>query len=197
MVEQANETPRGGIRGKRLQKAVLDATIARIEAVGINGVRVNDVAQAAGVHETSIYRRWKTLQRLLVDALISRTSAAVPIPDTGSVRGDLDVFLRDLARFVETPAGTALVRGTVVSGTDPEVEAARREFWRLRLSAAEEIVRRGQGRGEISPDADPGLVVLALGGLVHIYATHIGDSLPPDMPGKAVDLVLRGVARAS
>lgn len=193
MSGQANDAPRGGIRGKRLQKAVLDATIARIEAVGIDNVRVNDVAQAAGVHETSIYRRWKTLERLLVDALISRTSAAVPIPDTGSVRADLDIFLRDLAHFVETAAGTALIRGTVVSGADPEVEAARREFWRLRLSAAEVIVRRGQVRGEVSPDAASDVVVLILGGLVHIYATHIGDRLPADIAGKTVDLIMRGI----
>lgn len=196
MVDQKSDSPRG-MRGKRLQKAVLDATIARIEAVGIDNVRVNDVAQAVGVHETSIYRRWKTLQRLLVDALISRTAAAVPIPDTGSVRSDLETFLRDLSGFVQTPAGTALVRGTVVSGTDAEVEAARREFWRLRLSTAEEIIRRGQGRGEVSSQADPQLAMLLLGGLVHIYATHIGSDLPPALVGQTVDLVLQGIGSES
>jgi len=192
MTEQARNT-RGAIRGRRLQKAVLDATIARIEEVGIDNVRINDVALAVGVHETSIYRRWKTLPRLLVDALISRTSAEVPIPDSGSVRTDLEAFLRDLARFVATPAGAALVRGTVVSESDPEVEAAQREFWRLRLSAAEEIIRRGQARGEVSPAADPQVVVLTLGGLAHIYATHLGRRLPPRLIGNAVDMIMRGI----
>ncbi|WP_120771012.1 TetR family transcriptional regulator, partial [Mycobacterium syngnathidarum] len=67
MVDRTN--PDRQVRGAKLRTLVLDATIARIEAVGIDNVRIADIAEAAGVHETSLYRRWKTLSRLLVDAL--------------------------------------------------------------------------------------------------------------------------------
>ncbi|WP_280358773.1 TetR-like C-terminal domain-containing protein [Nocardia otitidiscaviarum] len=180
------------LRGVKLRRAVLDATIARVEAVGIDQVRIADVAVAAGVHETSIYRRWKTLARLLTDALVSRTAAEVPIPDTGSVRTDLAEFATALARFVATPTGTALVRGTVVADDDPEVTAMREEYWHHRLTASEQIVRRAQSRGEVAATADPRTVVLTLGGLVHIHATHLGREIsaatitrsPPEVRGR-------------
>ncbi|MFJ9371474.1 TetR/AcrR family transcriptional regulator C-terminal ligand-binding domain-containing protein [Nocardia sp. NPDC101769] len=191
MVEQARA---GQIRGVKLRQAVLDATMAQVEAVGIDEVRIAEVAAAAGVHETSIYRRWKTLPRLLADALVSRTEAEVPIPDTGSVRTDLVWFTTALARFVATPTGSAMVRGVVLHGGDPEVADVRQEYWRRRLAVAEDIVRRGQARGEVDTDADPALVVLSLGGLIHIHATHLGRDLTPAEIDKAVRMIVDGIA---
>lgn len=195
MATSSDDGKRVAVRGAKLRALVLDATIARIERVGIDHVRIADIAADVGVHETSLYRRWKTLSRLLVDALVSRTAAEVSIPDTGSIRSDLELFTADLARFARTPAGTALIRGTVVSDTDPEVEAARRDFWVQRLSAAEAIIERGKRRGDVDPGVDARLVVLTLGGLIHLYVTHLGDGIPARLPDEAVALVLTGIAR--
>ncbi|MGY1894249.1 TetR-like C-terminal domain-containing protein [Nocardia gipuzkoensis] len=181
------------IRGARLRRAVLDATLARIESAGIATVRVADVAADAGVHETSIYRRWKTLPRLLLDALLSRVAEEIPLPDTGSLRGDLERFMTDLIRFAGTPSGRALIRGTVIAESDPEVEAIRREFWVRRLSSSEEIVRRAIARGDVAATVDPRLTMLTLGGLVHLHVTQLGAELPPGLARDAVDLVLTGI----
>ena len=178
------------IRGARLQHAVLDATITRIEEVGIGDVRISDIASMAGVHETSIYRRWKTLPRLLVEALIARIGTEIPIPDTGSVQTDLESFLHDLAQFSETAAGAALIRGTIVTDLDPQAKAVLRNFWDQRLAVAGKIIVRGQDRGEVTAAADTQLVLLALGGLVHLYVTHIGDVIPDDLPARAVAMVM-------
>ncbi|MBF6464516.1 TetR/AcrR family transcriptional regulator C-terminal ligand-binding domain-containing protein [Nocardia beijingensis] len=186
----------GQIRGARLRKAVLDATLARIESAGIGAVRIADIAADAGVHETSIYRRWKTLPRLLLEALLSRVAEEIPLPDTGSLRGDLERFMTDLIRFARTPSGRALVRGSVITEADPEVEAIRREFWVRRLSASEEIVRRAIARGDVAATADPRLTVLTLGGLVHLHVTQLGGDLPPGLARDAVDLILTGITRA-
>ncbi|MBF6218747.1 TetR-like C-terminal domain-containing protein [Nocardia gipuzkoensis] len=181
------------IRGARLRRAVLDATLARIESAGIATVRVADVAADAGVHETSIYRRWKTLPRLLLDALLSRVAEEIPLPDTGTLRGDLERFMTDLIRFAGTPSGRALIRGTVIAESDPEVEAIRREFWVRRLSSSEEIVRRAIARGDVAATVDPRLTMLTLGGLVHLHVTQLGAELPPGLARDAVDLVLTGI----
>ncbi|NKY27185.1 TetR-like C-terminal domain-containing protein [Nocardia gamkensis] len=183
----------GQLRGARLRKAVLDATLARIEAAGIGAVRIADVAADAGVHETSIYRRWKTLPRLLLDALLSLVAEEIPLPDTGSLRGDLERFVTDLIRFAQTPSGRALIRGSVITEADPEVDVIRREFWVRRLSASEEIVRRGIARGDAVPTADPRLTVLTLGGLIHLHVTQLGGELPAGLARDAVDLVLAGI----
>ncbi|MEU1959048.1 TetR-like C-terminal domain-containing protein [Nocardia sp. NPDC019304] len=185
--------PPAQIRGARLREAVLDATLARIESAGIGAVRVADVAADAGVHETSIYRRWKTLPRLLLDALLSRVAEEIPLPDTGSLRGDLERFTTDLIRFARTPSGRALIRGSVLVESDPDVEAIRREFWVRRLASSEEIVRRAVARGDVAATVDPRLTMLALGGLVHLYVTQFDGELPPELARDAVTLVLMGI----
>ncbi|MGA4844225.1 TetR/AcrR family transcriptional regulator [Streptomyces sp. G45] len=185
--------PARGVRGERLRAAVLDATIARIESEGIDGTRIADIAQAAGVHETSIYRRWKTRPRLLVDALLTHTAQSVPVPDTGSVRQDLIDFFTSLNHFVSTPAGAAFVRGTVVSDTDPEVADARREFWTRRMGQATVVLERGKERGEVTPDTDSELVLFTLGGLLNIHVAHIGSRVPDTRVVAAVDLVVNGL----
>ncbi|ADI11803.1 putative transcriptional regulator [Streptomyces bingchenggensis BCW-1] len=188
-----HEERRTQVRGAKFRALVLDATIARIAEAGIDHVRFADVADKAGVHEASLYRRWKTVPRLLIDALLTRTQAEVPIPDTGSVRRDLKMFTTDLARFAQTPIGTALIRFTVASDNAPDIESSRREFWMQRLSAAEEIIERGKKRGEVDPGADARLVVLTLGGLIHLHVTHLGTGIPTTLPGQAVALILPGI----
>ncbi|MEU0359530.1 TetR/AcrR family transcriptional regulator [Streptomyces cyaneofuscatus] len=195
MTGQTNEERRVAVRGAKLRALVLEATIKRIAEAGIDQVRFADVATEAGVHESSLYRRWRTVPRLIVDALTERAGSEVPVPDTGSVRKDLELFTSDLARFAQTPIGTALIRFTVVLDDDPGIEEARGEFWRRRLAAAEEIVERGKRRGEVAEDIDARLVVLTLGGLIHLHVTHLGTAVPDALPAQAVALLMPGLAQ--
>ncbi|MFD6065059.1 TetR-like C-terminal domain-containing protein [Rhodococcus wratislaviensis] len=171
--------------------------MTRIERVGIANVKVSDVAQDAGVHETSIYRRWKTLPRLLVDALLSCTAVAVPIDDTGCARGDLESFTTSLIRFVQSPTGAAWTRGTLISDTDPVVNEVLRDFWEQRLSAAEVIIQRGKARGEVRSDIDARLVLQLLGGLINFHLLHLGGGIPEDLANRAVSLIFSGVTFAT
>lgn len=182
------------IRGVNLERAVLAATLAQIEAVGIEQTRIAEIAARAGVHETSIYRRWKTLPRLLADALIIHIDADIPIPDTGSLREDLMSLARGLAQFLETPHGDALMRGTVQVSDDPEVAEARREFWNRRLTAVEAIVQRALVRGEVRPGVDARTVVLTLGGYVHLWVAHLGETADDLALDELVDLIIDGVS---
>ncbi|MGH3166186.1 MAG: TetR family transcriptional regulator, partial [Trebonia sp.] len=77
-----------GKRGEALRRAVLDAAVLEIAEAGAEAASVQSVAARAGVHETSIYRRWKSRENLFLDAIIDRAQAVVPVPDTGSLRGD-------------------------------------------------------------------------------------------------------------
>ncbi|MEU6058867.1 TetR/AcrR family transcriptional regulator [Streptomyces sp. NPDC047097] len=194
MAGQKPEQRRVAVRGAKLRALVLDAAIRRITEAGIDHVGFADIAAEAGVHESSLYRRWRTVPRLIVDALTERTASEVPIPDTGSVRKDLELFTADLARFAQTPVGTALIRFTVVTDDDPDIAQARGQFWRQRLMAATEILERGKRRAEVAEDVDSGLVVLTLGGLVHLHITHLGTTIPGTLAERVVALLMPGLA---
>src|SRR6476646_9810011 len=69
--------PRPGGRSARVRAAVLDATIALLREEG-DAFGIPQVAARAGVHETSIYRRWGSREALIVEAVRAHIGEEVP-----------------------------------------------------------------------------------------------------------------------
>ncbi|HOV04592.1 MAG TPA: TetR-like C-terminal domain-containing protein [Hyphomicrobiales bacterium] len=144
---------RPGGRSARVGKAVLDAVIAEVAENGAAGLTVAAVAARSGVHATSIYRRWGSVARLGLEAALAVAEERVPVPDTGSLSGDLAVFLAALEAHVRTPLGGALL--VLSTAGDADMAEARTTFWRERLGKARAIFTRAMARGEVAADTDP------------------------------------------
>lgn len=178
-------------RGERMRQAVMGATVDLLVSQGLAATTVASVARAAGVHETSVYRRWKTRENLIFDALAAHTEQALPDPDTGTVREDLYELFTALTSFFATPAGTALLLlGTVRE--EGALEEGRRAYWRARLERAEALVRRGIDRGELAAGTDPHLLVEAVTGPLLARILLTGEPLDAAVARRLVDLVLDG-----
>ena len=80
---------RGRPRGAPVVDAVLDETLRLLEREGLAGLRIEAVAEAAGVNKTSIYRRWPTRASLVAAAITRAQSHLTAPPATGTVAGDL------------------------------------------------------------------------------------------------------------
>jgi hypothetical protein len=130
---------------------VLDATVDALVAQGIDRVSIADIAANAGVHETSINRRWGTRETLIIDALFARTEHDLPIPDTGSLRGDLIAAARSLAELLSSPIGALIAGASALTVNDPDLAATRDRYWASRFAFADTIVRRAIERGELPP----------------------------------------------
>ena len=86
---------------------------------GYEKLSIVRVAAAAGVHETSIYRRWGGKGALLMDVCLSKAADAIRTPDTGSIRSDLDQLVGQVVRVLKSHEGRALSsgpRGSVLRG---------------------------------------------------------------------------------
>ncbi|APA95782.1 TetR/AcrR family transcriptional regulator [Nocardia seriolae] len=184
---------RTGGRSARVREAVLSATLEALADNGFDQLSIGLVAERAGVHETSIYRRWKSRDRLIFDALLEHSEQHLPVPDTGSLRGDLVEFNRALVAIVESPLGTAL--GRVMAGgiDDPELAAARADFWHLRMDAAQIMLDRAVARGELSAAPDPWLVLETLTAPVHFRKLLTREPFDDGYAERVVDLVLNGL----
>ncbi len=144
---------------------------------GLAGVSVSDVAERAGVHPTSIYRRWGDREGLLVDALLSKVGEAAPMPDTGTLEGDLRTFLRNSADFMRTPQGRMLARMAVSIDPTSDLHEARAEYWRLALANASRIFERAEARGELASGTDPVAAVEIVAGPLYMRALVTGEDL--------------------
>jgi AcrR family transcriptional regulator len=174
-----------------MRRAVLAATVDLLSAEGLRGATVGAVARAAGVHETSVYRRWKTRENLILDALTTELDTTLPIPDSGDVREDLTRFFLVLVRLLDSAQGRALLRLSVER--DDMLDDCRTGYWRDRLERAAVMVRRGVERGELAEGTDAGLVVEAISGPLFTRVLLSGAPLDETLVRGLVGLTLDGV----
>src|SRR5688572_9801014 len=80
---------RPGGRSARVRAAELAATAEALAEDGYDALSIEAVGARAGVHKTTVYRRWPTKADLVADAARARSEQHVPIPDTGGLAGDL------------------------------------------------------------------------------------------------------------
>lgn len=121
-----------------------------VDESGYGNFSVGDVAARAGVADTSIYRRWGGLDALLTDVAYTAQS---PIPDTGSLEGDLRAYAANVARDITGPAGPTVLRLAIaLSAAGPDGARLRDEFRDERYDQLEAMLGRSRERGECSPE---------------------------------------------
>nr|WP_129844350.1 TetR-like C-terminal domain-containing protein [Streptomyces sp. RFCAC02] len=181
-----------------MRRAVLAATVRLLVSRPYGDVTVAAVAQAAGVHETTVYRHWRTRENLIHDAARACADRALPLPDTGDVRTDLRTLAASLVRLLASPEGRALLRIAVrpadeAPGTKADAQR-RAAFWADRLARAETLVHRGKERGEIGADRDAALVIEALCAPLLTRALLAGGTMDDGFVARLVDQVVDGAA---
>lgn len=183
-------TLRPGGRSARVRTAVLQATL---EEVADRGARfsVEAVAARAGVHKTTVYRRWPTRTQLLVEALLERSRIEVPIPDTGSLREDLRALMRAVVANLKSQLARGVLRVLVDEAHDAELRAAAIDFWRERFALVTELINRGIERGEVPRDVDADLMIEALIAPLYLRLLVTLEPLDDEFLDRVVDLVLR------
>lgn len=169
-------TRRPGGRTARNTEAVREATVAVLLDRGVDGFSVAAVAQASGVNQSTIHRRWGSRENLLLDALLHAVDAAVPVPDTGTFPGDARALLDELLAFYGTPLGGAVGALSMGPLGDVTAEKVRQQMWRQRIDDVCPIVSRAIERGELPGTVDPTEVIELLLAPLHLRLLTLGRS---------------------
>jgi AcrR family transcriptional regulator len=140
-------------RGAELEQAILDAAWEQLIAEGYEHFTIDTVTARARTSKPVLYRRWKTREDLLRDTVRHRGAAdPPPIPDTGTLRGDLLTLLTH-ANTTSNPMAALFssMLGSYFNQTSPTPAELRDAYLSQRGSAVEEVVNRAVERGEIDP----------------------------------------------
>src|SRR4051812_36599778 len=99
-------------RGAALEDAILEAAYAELSETGYSSFTVEGVAARARTGKASIYRRWPTRARLLLDAVCSQLPTPSDcgvelrrIPDDLSTADAFRAVARAIAQVIGSPAG--------------------------------------------------------------------------------------------
>jgi AcrR family transcriptional regulator len=141
---------RTGGRSARVVAAVHDAVNDIVAQRNPREVTVAEIAERAGVNPTSIYRRWGTLEALVLDVEVARLEVNSPIPDTGTLRGDLLAFAANVAKDITRPGGLAFLQAVI--GVREETGPQRIAPLRERGAQIQAMLDRARDRGEPALD---------------------------------------------
>ena len=184
---------RPGGRAARVRAAVLGATAELLTEVGYEHLTVEDVATRAGVHKTTVYRRWSTKPELIADAVRVQSAENVPIPDTGALIGDLRQLARDVAANIGTEGGARRSRTIIAAAaSSDELAAEVHTFWAHRLALCAPIVDRAIDRGEIPDGVDADLIIEAVVGPIWLRLLVTGEPIDDDLIDGIARLVTSG-----
>jgi AcrR family transcriptional regulator len=187
--------PVGRPKDQRADRAIVTAALELMAEHGVHDLRMDDVAERAGVAKATIYRRYRSKDALVSGAVASLVSE-IEIPDTGSTRDDLLALMRQAVDLYNGSLAGRLM--------PPLVEEARRnpamaktvrdEFVSGRRVALSAVLKRGIRRGDLRRGLDLDLALDVLGGAIFYRLLITGGPIDDRLAEGIVDLILRGFA---
>lgn len=143
-------------RGRRIDEErsdhILCAVLDLLHDGGYDQLRMQDVAERAGVGLSTIYRRWPTKQDV-VRASLECDRATEKYVVTGDARADVQTFLSRLATDLNGDGGQGMLGFLASLRSDPEVASVYRETAIARMHEHLKSLLASE-LGEDHPDLD-------------------------------------------
>lgn len=111
------------------------------------------VAERSGVHQATIYRRWRSMPVLLDDVVAEHLTRFAPLPDTGSLRGDLEAYAEGVAHGLGGPFRVLILRAAMVEIGDGDAPGLAGTLTD-RSRQLQGMLDRARARGETPPTLD-------------------------------------------
>lgn len=177
-------------RGPKVRAAVLAATLAELADTGYAALTIDNIARRAGVHKTTIYRRWADRESLVADVLGERIALDFPIPDTGSVQGDLRQLAQAFVAWVSGPTGRMIFAAVYSDAARiPGISDVRRELFEYGPRRAAVVIERAIERGELPAGTDPAAMLRALIAPIYFRLTVTAEPVDPAAADQAAQIL--------
>jgi AcrR family transcriptional regulator len=157
MAEQTNSMPtvnRTRRRGKELEDALYDATLAELAAVGYGGLTMEGIAARARTGKAALYRRWSSKHDLVQAALLY---ALPPVPEPRAERSARENLLAVFTAHCDVLAGKTAFPSLAIMNQllhEPELRALFADaVVTPRLRITESILQAGVANGEVNATA--------------------------------------------
>jgi AcrR family transcriptional regulator len=156
------------------------ALLSLLAEVGYGKLSIDSVAKRAGVGQAAIYRRWRDKQEMVI-AVASRIAlTSVEIPDTGSLRGDIQQFLISGCASLGHPLAEIIIPDLLAEATRnlAFADSLLGSIHDPKKAAASDLLHRAIGRHELPEDTD---LEMALGLLAGpLYVQMVVTKTPTD-----------------
>jgi AcrR family transcriptional regulator len=184
---------RGGRpRDPQVDAAIVDAVLAVLADVPYSKMRMDDVAQRAGVAKTTLYRRYPS-KVALVRATLEQYLTRFTFLDSPDVEAVLsDITRQQVDEFATGAPGAALSNVCAEANHNPELAAVVRQAFRAKRTELARVLRRGIADGQLRADLDIELMVDLLLAVFPYRLLVSGEPVPRDLAARLPRALLDG-----
>jgi AcrR family transcriptional regulator len=168
---------RPGGRTARNRAAIFEATLAELARHGYAELSVDAIAARAGVHRTTIYRRWRTREQLVAAAFMDAAQRRLDVADSGDIDRDARALARSVASTLAQPVVAAAVRATLSLSSQQVRDEITSSFWYSRQAAVGPLIKRAVERGQLPTGTDPAHVIAAIAAPLYFRLLVSGEPL--------------------
>jgi AcrR family transcriptional regulator len=137
--------------------AIRAAVMQELADNGYGRLSIEAVARRAGVGKTAVYRRWSNKLEMVLEIVSAVAARQVALPDTGSLRGDLDILLRVVAHALQHRLASQIIPDLLAEAarTPKIAETLHRTLRAYQHELGTHLVGRAVARGELPAATDP------------------------------------------
>jgi AcrR family transcriptional regulator len=183
------------LAGHTARQAVIDAALVELTSKPIAVFTLDGVAVRAGVDVRAIRQVWPNTRMLFTAALDHFFDRHTPIPDTGTLHGDLLAYARSYGALINSPLGQRIVNALMVTPRNWDLTDSRASYLLDRHVKVSVFVKRACERGEcVVSTAPERLIDLLCAGLAYVVLAY-GRAVTDDDCKVVVNTLLNGVTR--
>ena len=148
--------------------AIRNAVMQELADVGYGRLSIEAVARRAGVGKTAIYRRWGNKLEMVLEIVSDVAGRSVPLPDTGSFAGDLQLLMMIVSRALQHRIASQIIPDLMAEASrNPQIAETLQKALRTHQQAVgDKLIGQAVARGELPEGTDPEVAVdLILGPL--------------------------------
>ncbi|MFF4114660.1 TetR/AcrR family transcriptional regulator [Streptomyces sp. NPDC001714] len=176
-------------------EAIRAAVFEELAAVGYARMSIEGIARRAGVGKTAVYRRWRSKLHLVLDVVSALAVMGLPVPDTGSLEGDLRLLYEVTSRALRHPVASQIIPDLQAEAArNPDIaEAMQKTLREGQEGVASKIIEAAQRRGELAEGLDDDLAMDLISGPLYWRSVVIRT---PKLPKGYLAALARGTAEA-
>ncbi|TDC40251.1 TetR/AcrR family transcriptional regulator [Micromonospora sp. 15K316] len=152
-----------------ITSAIRRAVMRELAQVGYGRLSIEAIARRAGVSKTAIYRRWRSKLELVLDMVTAVAGRKLPLLDTGSLHGDVQLLLMVASAALGHPLASQIIPDLLAEAArNPQIaETLQRALRDYQNRIGELVVGQAVARGELPRGADPSIAIDLIVGPVY------------------------------
>jgi len=161
----------GRPRDASLDQKTMDATWDLLQERPLAKLTIQEIAERAGTTRPAIYRRWNSIDEIVIDAFLNSISEKVIIPEDYDPPDQFRFYVKKLTAVLNSGTGRVIAEIVGRAQSDPDLMARFKSgFLVPRRLHGYQIIERGQALGVFRSDLPPNLVMDLYAGPIYYRA---------------------------